>query len=65
MDFLALNKIEVGIMRKNPTSAKLTEIEILRNKAISRIRYIVEQLFGISYLHDLAKRAGFTSIIKK
>jgi transposase, IS5 family len=63
-DFLALNKIEDGIMCKDSTNAKLTELEIQRNKAISKIRYIVEQYFGISHLHDRAKRARFTTIIK-
>jgi IS5 family transposase len=63
-DFLALNHIEDGIMRKNSTTAKLTESEILRNKAISKIRYIVEQYFGISHLHGQANRARFTTIIK-
>ena len=63
-DFLALNQIDDGIMRKNSTTAKLTDSEILRNKAISKIRYIVEQYFGISHLHDRANRARFTTIIK-
>ena len=49
-DFLALNNIADGIMRKDSTTAKLTEIE--RNKSISKVRYIVEQYFGISHLHD-------------
>jgi IS5 family transposase len=51
-DFLALNKIADGIMRKDSTTAKLTEYEINRNKRISKVRYIVEQYFGISHLHD-------------
>jgi transposase, IS5 family len=63
-DFLALNKIEDGIMRKGSTTAKFTDFEILRNKAISKIRYIVEQYFGISHLHDRTKRARFTTIAK-
>jgi transposase, IS5 family len=63
-DFLALNKIADGIMRKNSTTAKLTDSEILRNKVISKIRYIVEQYFGISHLHDRANRARFTTIVK-
>jgi transposase, IS5 family len=63
-DFLALNKIEDGIMRKNSTTAKLTESEILRNKAISKIQYIVEQYFGISHLHDRGNRARYATIIK-
>jgi transposase, IS5 family len=51
-------------MRKNSTTAKLTDSEILRNKAISKIRYIVEQYIGISHLHDRANRARFTTIVK-
>ena len=39
-------------MRKNSTTAKLTELEIQRNKAISKIRYIVEQYFGINGTTD-------------
>ena len=62
--FLATNEIADGIMRKNTTTAKLTEFGIKRNKAISKFRYIVEQYFGISHLHDGAKRARFTTIVK-
>jgi len=39
-DFLAENKISDGIMRKNSTTAKITEFEIERNKKISKVRYI-------------------------
>jgi len=63
-DFLALNKIADGIMRKNSTTAKLTKYEIERNKKLSKVRYIVEQYFGLSHLHDGAKRARFTDIAK-
>jgi transposase, IS5 family len=63
-DFLALNKIADGIMRKDSTTAKLTEYEKDRNKKISKVRYIVEQYFGLSHLHDSAKRARFTDIAK-
>ena len=63
-DFLALNKIADGIMRKDTKTAKLTDYEIERNKSISKLRYIVEQYFGISHLHDGAKRARFTTIAK-
>ena len=55
-DFLAENKIADGIMRKDSTTAKLTDLEIERNKLLSKTRYIVEQYFGISHLHDRAKR---------
>ena len=63
-NFLSTNKIADGIMRKDSTTAKLTETEIERNKSISKVRYIVEQYFGISHLYDQAKRARFTSIAK-
>ena len=63
-DFLAENKIADGIMRKDSTTAKLTAFEIERNKKISKVRYIVEQYFGISHLKDNAKRARFPEIAK-
>ena len=63
-NFLAENKIEDGIMRKDTTTAKLTEYEIERNKKISKIRYVVEQYFGLSHLHDHAYRARFPTIPK-
>ena len=63
-EFLSNNKIGDGIMRKDTTTAKLTEYEKERNKLISKKRYIVEQYFGLSHLHDGAKRARFTTIIK-
>ena len=63
-DFLSLNKIDDGIMRKDSTTAKLTDFEIQRNKLIAKIRYVVEQYFGLSHLHDRAKRARFTTLIK-
>jgi len=44
--------------------AKLTELEIQRNNKISKVRYIVEQYFGISHLHDGAKKARFTTTAK-
>ena len=62
--FLATNKIADGIMRKDSTTAKLTELEIARNKKISEVRYIVEQYFGISHLKDGVKRASFTELVK-
>ena len=63
-DFLAENEIADGIMRKDSTTAKLTDFEIERNKKISKVRYIVEQYFGISHLKDNAKRARFPQIDK-
>ena len=62
--FLNLNDIEDGIMRKDTTGAGITEYEVKRNKAISRKRYIVEQYFGLSHLHDRGYVVRFTTIVK-
>ena len=51
-------------MRKATKGAELTVYEKDRNKAISKPRYIVEQYFGISHLHNNAFRARFTRMIK-
>ena len=51
-------------MRKDTTTAKITEYEVKRNKAISKKRYIVEQYFGLSHLHDRGYVARFTTIVK-
>ena len=62
-------------MRKDRTTANLTESEIERNKQISKKRYIrfqpvrlpgrrVEQYLRCTYLNDSPYRARFTSIIK-
>ena len=53
-----------GIMRKDSTTAKLTDFEIERNKKISKMRYVVEQYFGISHLYVNAARARFTTLLK-
>ena len=62
--FLAMNNINDGIMRKDHINAKLTDLEIQRNKAISKFRYIVEQYFGISHLHDNGDKARFPQLAK-
>ena len=63
-DFLNMNGMGDGIMRKALKGTELTEYEKERNKAISKVRYIVEQYFGISHLHNNAFRARFTRLIK-
>ena len=50
-EFLNLNKMADGIMRKDYPNAKLTELEHARNKGISKIRYKIEQYFGITEWH--------------
>ncbi len=49
---------------KIPEPRLETEYEINRNKTISKVRYIVEQYFGLSHLYDNGKRARFTTIAK-
>ncbi len=63
-DFLHMNHIEDGIMRKATQETALTQYEKEPNKAISKIRYIVEQYFGISHLHHHAYGARFTQMIR-
>ena len=63
-EFLSMNKIEDAIMRKATKGTELTEYETERNKAISKVRYIVEQYFGLSHLHNRAYRARFPKLIK-
>jgi len=51
-------------MTKATRGTELTQHEIDRNKAISKVRYIVEQYFGISHLHNDAFWSRFTRMIK-
>ena len=51
-------------MRKDSTTAKLTEYEIKRNKKISKVCYTAEQNFCLGHLRDNAKRVRFTDIAK-
>jgi transposase, IS5 family len=69
-EFLSMDEIEDGIMhpkghkRKDSKGTELTEYETARNKAISKIRYIVEQYFGLSHLYNKPYRARFPKLIK-
>jgi transposase, IS5 family len=63
-EFLHLNNIADGIMAKAVRGTELTPFEKERNKTISKVRYIVEQYFGISHLHNKAFRARFTRLVK-
>ncbi|HOG91836.1 MAG TPA: IS5 family transposase [Smithella sp.] len=63
-EFLHMNNIADGIMTKASRGTELTPFEKERNKAISKIRYKVEQYFGLSHLHNNAFRARFTRLIK-
>jgi len=64
-DFLYMNGIDDGIMRKNQINAALTEKEIQRNNEISKFRYKIEQYFGITHKYHGAGKARFTTIIKE
>jgi len=62
-DFLSMNGMGDGIMRKNQINASLTEQEIQRNKEISKVRYKIEQYFGITHKYHGAGKARFTTIV--
>ena len=64
-DFLNINGIGDGIMRKNQINASLTEAEIQRNKEISKVRYKIEQYFGITHKYHGAGKARFTTMVKE
>ncbi len=64
-DFLKMNGIGDGIMRKNQINAELTENEIKRNKEISKVRYKIEQYFGITGKYHGAGKARFPSLVKE
>jgi IS5 family transposase len=64
-EFLSMNGIDDGIMRKSQINASLTEMEIRRNKMISRVRYKIEQYFGITHKYHGAGKARFTTILKE
>jgi len=64
-EFLSINEMKDGIMRKDERNAKLTELEITRNKMISKVRYKIEQYFGVTALHQGASRARFAALAKE
>ena len=64
-EFLHINDMKDGIMRKDERNAKLAEREITRNKMISKFRYKIEQYFGVTALHQGASRARFTTLAKE
>lgn len=61
-EFLHINDIADGIMRKDKRNATLTQLEIERNKMISKVRYKIEQYFGVTALHQGAGLARFTTM---
>jgi len=63
--FLSLNGIGDGIMRKDQINARLGPMEIERNRMISKVRYKIEQYFGLSHLHQMGDRARFTTLAKE
>lgn len=64
-DFLSMNGIADGIMRENQINTALAGYEIKRNKMISKVRYKIEQHFGITEKHHGADKARFTNTMKE
>jgi transposase, IS5 family len=54
-----------GIMLKDERNAILMELETMRNKMISKVRYKIEQYFGVTALHQGADRARITTLVKE
>lgn len=61
-EFLSINDIADGIMHKNEWNVILTQLEIERNKMIAKVKYKIEQYFGVTALHDWAGRERFTTL---
>ena len=64
-EFLFINGMEDGIMRKDERNARITRFEIERNKKISTVRYKIEQYFGLTALQQGASRARFTTLARE
>ena len=64
-EFLHVNDMADGIMRKYERNAILTELETTRNKMISEVSYKIEQYFGVTALHQGAGQARFTTLLKE
>lgn len=63
--FFSINGIRDGIMRKDQVNATLTEAEIKRDGLLSKVRYKIEQYFGLSALDQEAGKARFTTLAKE
>ena len=50
---------------ENQSNAALTQYEIQRNRMISKVRYKIEQYFGITEKYHGAGKARFTTILKE
>lgn len=57
-------KSPMASCEKIPPLQSSLKLKLNAINASSKVRYIVEQYFGISHLYDQAKRARFTSIAK-
>lgn len=64
-NFLNLNGMTDGIMRKGQANAFLTKLEIERNKGISRVRYVIEQFLGLTAKYRGAGKTRFTTLPKE
>lgn len=61
-EWLAEKNIENGILGRAYRNKKLTPEEKLRNKMLSKIRYIVERFFGITKLHYGMEKARYLGL---
>lgn len=58
-----ISRIGNGIMRK--VNATLTNYEIQRNTMIAKVRYMIEQYFGITEKYQEAGKSRFAALLKE
>ena len=63
-EWLAERKIENGVLNRAYRNKKLTAAEKLRNKMLSKTRYIVERFFGIAKLHYGMAKARYLGLAR-
>ena len=61
-EFLHINDMADGIVWKDERNAVLTEMETTRNKMISKVRYKIEQYFGVTRATRWRDRPGSTLV---
>ncbi|MFH1081352.1 MAG: hypothetical protein V1766_14045 [Pseudomonadota bacterium] len=64
-EFLGMNGMGDGIMKKNQIKAVIAKTEMRRNKGISEVPDNTEQYFGITHENHGAGKARFITIIKE
>lgn len=56
-EYMHINDMKDGIMRKDERNTRITGVEIERNKIISKVRYMIKQYLGVTALHQGALKS--------